>query len=67
MKTEKELRALARKVRFEADRDDEAAHSAEDDLMRSALEMIRDGDFDSREIAKIGLSTSRIDFGRWRA
>jgi hypothetical protein len=44
--------------------DDEAAHGREDALLRTALEMIRDGAGDPAALAAVALSTSRLTFER---
>lgn len=48
-------------------RDDEAAHSTEDELREYALRAVLDGDPDALEIVKIALSTAGIRFSRWCA
>ena len=44
--------------------DDEAAHGIEDDLRKAALEAIADGSPQPKALARIALSTSRIEFKR---
>ena len=45
--------------------DDEAAHSAEDNLYMDVLQHIANGGSDAVEIAKIALETKNLDFSRW--
>lgn len=47
--------------------DDEAAHSAEDDLHQEVLAAIADGTEHSAELAKEALKTLDISFARWCA
>lgn len=47
--------------------DDESAHSAEDDLRADVLRAIADGAADAAAMAKLALTTDRIEFARWCA
>ena len=44
--------------------DDEAAHGIEDDLRKAVLEAIVDGSKQPKALARIALSTDRIEFKR---
>lgn len=58
------LRSIAEDVERLHRVDDEAAHGQEDALMRTALEMIRDGAGDPAALAAVALSTLRLTFER---
>ena len=47
--------------------DDETAHSMEDSLWCDVLQAIADGHENPSEIARLALTTSKIDFARWCA
>lgn len=47
--------------------DDEAAHGMEDSLREEVLEAIAFGAHNAKELAKIVLTTSEIEFSRWCA
>lgn len=47
--------------------DDESAHSAEDDLRADVLRAIANGAADAAAMAKLALTTERIEFARWCA
>lgn len=66
MITAEEARAAVDGIRLIA-HDDEAAHSHEDDLRHAVLIAIAAGSEEWRELARIALSTSDIDFARWCA
>lgn len=61
-------RVSAIKIKGILERDDEAAHSMEDDLHQDVLKAISEGqaDFPSL-IAKEALKTLKFDFSRWCA
>lgn len=61
-----QVRARVAEVRALAS-DDEAAHSAEDDLRAVVLRAIADGAADPQELARIVLGTSAIEFSTWCA
>jgi hypothetical protein len=47
------------------DKDDEAAHAAEDALHQSVLKAIADGAKAPADLAKAALKTKNIKFSRW--
>lgn len=47
--------------------DDEAAHSAEDNLRADVLHEIAEGCDNAKDLASLVLSTAQIDFCRWCA
>ena len=65
--TVEEVQAEVERIRAMA-LDDEAAHSAEDDLWENALRAIASGETaDAAGIAAAALKTKTIDFARWCA
>lgn len=63
------LRQIKKRVEeLEADHhDDEVAHSIEDSIRHDALEAIAFGAASPRDIARVALRTSKLDFSRWSA
>ena len=59
-----DVRAEVARIRQLAERDDEAAHSAEDALHQAVLLQLAN---EGSEIARIALETQAIDFERWCA
>lgn len=45
--------------------DDEAAHSAEDQLYEDVLKRIANGCTEPEKLAREALKTKKFDFGRW--
>ena len=64
--TVEEVRQQLAAIR-EATRDDEVAHSMEDELYRRVLEAVADGADDAPEMAALALETKSIEFSRWMA
>jgi hypothetical protein len=48
-------------------RDDEIAHSLEDDLHLAVLKAIADGHADAAELARVAAGTATMNFARWCA
>lgn len=46
-------------------RDDEKAHSMEDRLHADVLRAVVRGEPEAKEMARVALTTNRINFGRW--
>ena len=48
-------------------KDQEAAHSREDELHQKVLDAIARGSKNAKELAKAALKTNKLNFGRWCA